>query len=326
MKPLAMSLRWSGSVSLKKAFDLLLEEALMDVHAAAVLAVHRLGHEGRVHAVVGRDLLDDEADDHDPVGHGQRLVVVRVDLVLRRGDLVVAGLHGDAELVEGAHGLLAQVVAEVGGQDVEVAAVVGELGLVGVLEVEVLELGADVEVEAQLRGALDLAAEHPARVALERLVVAVEHVAEDERGALAALGPRQDREGVPVGHGDDVALLDLGVAADGRAVEGSAALDHVGELPVGDLDHLEVPQNVREPQLNVLHVLVSDELLDCGLALISHSHPFRPIGFMAAGGAVWTSEILTGPVAGFKSRSASDSSTMSSAFPPGRTTCISPMR
>ena len=248
----------------------------MHVHAAAVLAVHGLGHEGRVHAVVGRDLLDDQARDHHAVGHEQRLVVVRVDLVLRRGDLVVARLHRDAELVERAHRLLAQVVAEVGRQHVEVAAVVGELGGDGVLEVEVLELGADVEVEAHRLGALELAAEHPARVALEGLVVAVDHVAEDERGALAARGPGQHREGVPVGHRDDVALLDLGVAADGRAVEGSAALDHVGELPVGDLDHLEVPQDVREPQLNVLHVLVFDELLDGGLALICHSHPFRP--------------------------------------------------
>ena len=105
------------------------EQRLVHVHAAAVLAVERLGHEGRVHAVVGRDLLDDEARDHDAVGHEEGLVVVRVDLVLRRRHLVVRGLHGDAELVEGAHGLLAQVVAEVGGQHVEVAAVVDELAV-----------------------------------------------------------------------------------------------------------------------------------------------------------------------------------------------------
>ena len=35
-----------------------------------------------------------------------------------------------------------------------------------------------------LAGALELAAQHPARVALEGLVVAAEHVAEDERRLL----------------------------------------------------------------------------------------------------------------------------------------------
>ena len=153
------------------------------MHAAAVLAVQRLGHEGGVHAVVGRDLLHDQAADHDAVGHDQGLVVVRVDLVLRRRHLVVRRLHGDVEAVQRAHGLLAQVVAEVGGQDVEVAALVGEFRPVAALEVEVLELGADEEVEAHVGGPLELAAQDPARVALEGLVVAVEDVAEDERGA-----------------------------------------------------------------------------------------------------------------------------------------------
>ena len=128
MKHLASSLRWSGSVVAEERVVAAAEQRLVHVHAAAVLAVHRLGHEGRVHAVVGRDLLDDQAGDHDPVGHHQGLVVVRVDLVLRRRDLVVGGLHGDAELVERAHGLLAQVVAEVGGEDVEVPALVDDLG------------------------------------------------------------------------------------------------------------------------------------------------------------------------------------------------------
>ena len=80
---------------------------------------------------MGGDLFDDQAADHDPVGHDQGLVVVRVDLVLRGGDLVVRGLHGDVEPVERADGLLAQVVAEVGGQHVEVAALVDQLGRLG---------------------------------------------------------------------------------------------------------------------------------------------------------------------------------------------------
>ena len=45
------------------------EQRLVHVHAAAVLAMQRLGHEGGVHAVVGCHLFDDEAGDHDAIGH-----------------------------------------------------------------------------------------------------------------------------------------------------------------------------------------------------------------------------------------------------------------
>jgi len=257
----------------------------MHVHPAAVDAVQRLGHERRVQAVVGGDLLDDEPADHDAVGHDQGLGVVRVDLVLRRGDLVVRGFHGDVEPVEDAHRLLAQVVAEVGGQDVEVAALVGELGAFPVLEVEVLEFGADVELEAHVGGPLELAAQDPAWVALVRPIVAVEDVAEDERRPFVALGPGHHLEGRPVGHRDDVRFLDLGVTGDRRAVEGGAALEDGVKLAVGDLDHLEVPEDVREPQLDVLHVLVGDAGADRGLELFVHGHPFRPGVRVGAGAA-----------------------------------------
>ena len=90
------------------------------------------------------------------------------------------------------------------------------------------------------------------------------------------LRPGEDLEGLPVGHRDDVRLLDLGVAGDGRAVKGRAALEHAVQLQLRDLDHLEVAEDVGEPELDVLHVLVRDLLADPGLELTIHSHPFRP--------------------------------------------------
>jgi hypothetical protein len=267
-----------GIVGREEGVVVAAEQRLVHVHAAAVHAVQRLGHEGGVHAVVSGHFFDDQPAGHDAVGHDQRLVVVRVDLVLRGSDLVVRGLHGDVETVERADGLLAQVVAQIGRQHVEVAALVDHFGGGAVtLEVEVLELGSDVELEPERAGAVELTAQHPARVALEGPVIAAEHVAEHEGGLLVVLRPGQDLERVPVGHGHDVGLLDLGVAGDGRAVKGGARLDHAVELAVGDLDHLEVAEDVGEPQLNVLDLLVGDELADAGLALIIHGRPFRPI-------------------------------------------------
>ena len=249
----------------------------MHVHAAAVLAVDGLWHEGGVDAVVGCHLLHDEAGDHHPVGHGERVVVMGVDLVLGGGHLVVRGLHGDAELVEDADGLLAQVVAQVGRQHVEVAALVDDLGALGVAEVEVLQLGPHEELQPHALGALKLAAQHPARVALVGLEVAAEDVAEDEGRLLLVLRPGQEFERLPVGHRDDVRLLDLGVARDGRAIEGGAALQHAVELDVGDLHHLQVAEDVREPQLDVLHVLIGDLPADTGLELIIHVSSFTAV-------------------------------------------------
>ena len=117
----------------------------MDVHAGAVLVAQGLGHEGGVDVVLERDLLDGEAVGHRVVGHREGVGVAEVDLVLRRRDLVVRGLDGDAEVFEGEDGLAAEVGAGVERREVEVAADVEDLRRLGVREVEVLELRADVE-------------------------------------------------------------------------------------------------------------------------------------------------------------------------------------
>ena len=99
----------------------------MHVHAGAVLAGDRLGHEGGVHAVGVRDLLDRKAVGHDDIGHLARLGVAQIDLVLRGSDLVVRVLDGDAELLEREHGLATKVARDVERSEIEVATVVEEL-------------------------------------------------------------------------------------------------------------------------------------------------------------------------------------------------------
>src|SRR5205823_6814198 len=100
------------------------------------------------------------------------------DLVLRRADLVVGVLDVDAELLEGEHRLAAQIGAGVQRGQVEVAALVEDLGGLAVAEVEVLQLGTDEEVvEAHRAGALDRAAQNVTRIALVRRALARDHVA-----------------------------------------------------------------------------------------------------------------------------------------------------
>ena len=58
----------------------------------------------------------------------------------------------------------------------------------------------------------------------------------------------QQLEGVGVGHGEHVALLDPGEAVDRRAVEGHALLEGVLQLGRGDGEALQLTEDVGEPQ------------------------------------------------------------------------------
>ena len=173
------------------------EQRLVGVHARAVLAEQGLGHEGRVKAVLHRVFLDRDPVGHAVVGHLQRVGVAHVDLVLARADLVVGVLGMDPELLEREHRLAPQVRAGVERGQIEVAALVEDLGGLGVAEVEVLELGPDVEVvEAHRLGALDGAAQDVARIALVRGALGRQDVAEHPRHPGLAAGARAARENV----------------------------------------------------------------------------------------------------------------------------------
>ena len=83
--------------------------------------------------------------------------------------LVERVLDGDAHRFEAEHRLLAELRAEVVGGEVEVAGVVEGLHLGRGAGVEELHLGADEEREALLPGPLEVALQHVAGVAVERI-------------------------------------------------------------------------------------------------------------------------------------------------------------
>ena len=110
---------------------------------------------------------------------------------------MVGVLDVDAELLEREDRLAAQVGAGVERGQVEIAALVEDLGDAGLgllgAEVEVLELGTDVEVvEAHLVGPFERPAHDPARIALIGIAARDLDVAEHPRGALLLLGPPGD--------------------------------------------------------------------------------------------------------------------------------------
>ena len=236
------------------------EEALVRVHARPVLARQRLGHEGGVDAVAVRNLLHHRAVGHDVVGHGEGVVVPHVDLVLAGCHLVVRELHVNAHGLERQHGLTAQVACGVERGEVEVATAVERLGALGVLEVEELKLGAEVIVVVPHRlGALHGAAQDLPGVAFVRLAGGQLDVAEHPCHALHLGAVGQHLEGVGVGHGHHVRLLDGVEAGDGGAVKAHAVRHGIGQLLARDGEALELPEDVREPEAHELDVALFHE-------------------------------------------------------------------
>ena len=199
------------------------EQRHVEVHARALEPLERFGHERRVDAVAGGDLADREPERHHRVGHREGVGVAQVDLLLARCVLVEAVLDRDAHGLERADRLLAQLARHVVHRVVEEAAVVERHRLLTGgqrLEVEVLDVGRDVEREPGLVRGLHVAAQHLARIAFERLAVEVVDVAEDPGLGGGGVGPREQFVGVGVGDREHVGFLDAAESVDRRTVEG----------------------------------------------------------------------------------------------------------
>src|SRR5262245_5287171 len=112
-----------------------LEERLVHVHPAPVLAVDRLRHERGVVAALPRDLLHDVAVGDGLVGHLERFRVAEVDLVLAVRHLVVRRLDRDLHRLERLDRSRAELGADVVRYLIEVAGRVEERALLQALEV-----------------------------------------------------------------------------------------------------------------------------------------------------------------------------------------------
>ncbi len=255
--------------------DVALEERHLGVHPRAERTFDRLGHERRVDAELGGDLLHDLAERHHVVGHRERVGVAQVDLVLARSELVEAVLDRDAHRLERDDGLAAQLAHHVLLGEVEEAGVVERhRRVVGGLEDEELHLGRGVEGEALVAGPLEVALEHVARIALERLFREVLDVAEHAGDGGVLPTPGDDLEGARVGHGEHVGFLHPAVALDGRSVERHALLEGGLELGGGDREALERAEDIGEPEADEAHAPLLDGSQDV-VELLLHADSLR---------------------------------------------------
>ena len=110
----------------------------MRVHAAAVVAKERLGHEGDRLAVLIRHVADYVLVEHHVVGRLHERVVALINFALTAGgDFVMMAFDCEAALDHGRHHLAAKVLIVVGRRDREVAFLVART----IAEIVVLAAG-----------------------------------------------------------------------------------------------------------------------------------------------------------------------------------------
>ena len=292
-----------------------LPDALVAVHAGAVVTEDRLGHERGGLARRPRDALHHVLVEHQVVGLLEQRAEQDVDLRLARGaDLVVLHLHRDADLDQLADHLRAQVGVVVDRRDREVAALVRGLGaevpaflltpgVPGALDrvdVVVASVGPGVvahrveDVELRLRaeergvpdpGALEerlgLAGDVPrvtgVRLAGQRVV----HEEGQVQGRVLAERVH-DRAG-RVGHQEHVRLVDLLEPPDRGAVEHAAlGEDLVVERLSRDREVLDRPEQVTEPDIDELNLCIADELQYL-VGVVEHQPSLNGAGTALAG-------------------------------------------
>ena len=227
----------------------------MDVHAAARLAVERLGHEGRDHPGLLGDRLEGVAEGDEVVGSLERRRGVDVDLVLAPRNFVMRGVDGDPHAHQRADHALADVAVAVA-REVEVRATVvadgDERSVGGLLEQEELHLRADSIFKAETLRVLHCAPEHAAGIALVRLAVRGRRPADQARGGLVTPGQQLERRRVR----DEihVRLGRPGEGVDRRAVEPGPMGNRLGKLGRRDRNRLHPTDHIGELEVDMADV------------------------------------------------------------------------
>ncbi|CDN43139.1 Putative uncharacterized protein [Paenibacillus sp. P22] len=235
------------------------EQRLMAVHAGAVDSEQRLRHEGRVQAVLAGDRLDDELERLDLIGRFDSVRVFEVDLMLAWSDLVMGGLDLEVHLLERQHDFAAAVLAEVHRRQIEITALVVELGrrLALLVRLEQEEFGLRTYVhrsEAHFLGFLEHALQNAAGIAGERRAVRHVDVA-DQAGDAILRNPREYDPSAEVGIKIHIGFLDTDITFDRGAVEHHFIVESFLKLADRNLDVFDRAQQIRELETDESDVL-----------------------------------------------------------------------
>ena len=99
-------LRKMGGIVLVEEYiftGVFVEQALVAVHAGAVDAEDRLGHEGGDQTMLGRDRLDGVLESQHIIRGLERIRKTEVDLVLAQGHFMMANFHFETHGIQSVH-------------------------------------------------------------------------------------------------------------------------------------------------------------------------------------------------------------------------------
>ena len=98
------------------------------MHAAPVLPEDRFRHEGGVNAILRGDFLDRQAVSHRIIGHSQRVRIAHVDLMLGRGDFVMAVFDHDPQFSQCEDRFPPEIRGHIERRQVKITAFIQDLG------------------------------------------------------------------------------------------------------------------------------------------------------------------------------------------------------
>ena len=230
------------------------EKDLVGVHAGAGRAEERLGHEAGEQTAFTGQLLNRRLECGERVGRGQRRLHRQVELILPAAHLVMAGLDRDPRRLQRGDDLKLDLAAHPGAALEVAAGVIGEnpRGAAVGGEEEELQLRRDQVAEAPALGLSDDGPQDRAAVALVRLAVGGDDIA-DKPPAYHLGAGIDDGEGGGVWDQVHVGLHLAGRPFHGGAVEPFTVAQDIVETAGWDRDVLDRSGDVGELQLDLRH-------------------------------------------------------------------------
>ena len=290
-----------GAAGIAEEVFTLPEEGHIDVHARAALAGDGLRHKGGVEAVALGDGLDCQLEGHHIVRRPEGLLIAEINLVLAGGHLMMAGLHGEAHLLQAQADLPAGGLALIQGAQIKIARPVTGLGgghpTVVRLEEEELALGADIQSIAQVRRLALHPAQHLTGVAHKGGAVSVVHITQEPTHLASGGTPGVDGKAVQIRVQVLVGLIDMDKALNGGSVDHHPAVHGLLQLRDGDRHIFQFAEYIHKLHPDEFHILLLDDP-DNIFSGISHLQKCLPLPAVPA--AVFP-KIRREPVSGLRS-------------------------
>ena len=262
----------------KHIFSLAVRQGHIDVHAGAVNSLLGLRHKGSVEAMALGNGLGRHFEGHDIVCRPECLGVLEINLVLGRRDLVVAGLHLKAHILQIQHNIPAHIFRQVNRRNIKIPCHLVGLGggpplLVGV-EQEEFTLRPHLEgISHGLCPGHGLP-QHITGITRKGRAVRIVHVA-DQAGHLSLLGtPGKYLKGIKIRIEVHIGLINPHKALDGGAVKHTLVIQGLLQLAGRNCHIFQLSKYIRKLKADELHILLPGHTDN--IILVVSAHLFSP--------------------------------------------------